>query len=136
MLIRCIGIMQIQGYQRYIYAGIAAIVIAVGVGLAASFNASSGGVLEVDAFADQADVVGMYRVTLKNNGNEDLRNIVVDFGNHEVTIPKLRAGEMLIVSPKEEVIQDYIIVKADPDILIKKEFRSAPRMPGMIGGMG
>ncbi|GIU70529.1 MAG: hypothetical protein KatS3mg003_2198 [Candidatus Nitrosocaldaceae archaeon] len=121
--------------MRYIYigGGIAAVAIAILLSFTLSSNAE---VLEVDAFRDQADVVGFYRVTLKNNSDEDITNIVVDFGNHEVKIPKLAAKQSIIISPTEEVTSNYIIVRADPDIFIEKEFRSAPRMPGMIGGMG
>ncbi|MEM2856653.1 MAG: hypothetical protein QW416_06095 [Candidatus Nitrosocaldaceae archaeon] len=97
---------------------------------------NTNGTLEVDAFKDQADVVGFYRVMLKNNANHDISNIIVDFGNHNVTIPKLHPNESIIISPKDTIISNYVTIKADPDIFIQKEFRTAPRMPGMIGGMG
>ncbi len=120
--------------MRYIYiASIAAVVTIVAVSLL-TLNPKEA--LEVDAFRDQADVVGFYRVTLKNNGNTDITNIIIDFGSHNVTIAKLAARESIIISPTKEVTSNYVTIKADPDIFIKKEFRSAIRMPGMIGGMG
>ncbi len=119
--------------MRYIYIGGGIGAVAIAISLILSSNSE---VLEVDAFRDQADVVGFYRVMLKNNSDEDITNIVVDFEDHSVKVPKLAARQSMIISPTEEITSNYIIVRADPDIFIEKEFRSAPRMPGMIGGMG
>ena len=122
-------------YMQYIYVGAGGGAVAVAVSLILLMS-NSAEVLEVDAFRDQADVVGFYRVMLKNNSDEDITNIVVDFGDHNVKVPKLAARQSIIISPTEEITSNYVVVRADPDIYIEKEFRSAPRMPGMIGGMG
>ncbi len=92
--------------------------------------------LEVDAFKDQADVMGFIRVILTNTGRSTVTNIVVDFGSFNETLPKLPPGEKWIVSPSKAVDTSYVTVTADHDIKITKEFRSAPKVPGMIGGMG
>lgn len=120
--------------MQYIYIGAGAGAVAIVILIL--MTSSSNEVLEVDAFRDQADVVGFYRVMLKNNSGKDITNIVVDFGDHQVKVPRLAAKQSIIVSPTEEVTSNYVIVRADPDILIEKEFRNAPKMPGMIGGMG
>ncbi len=119
--------------MRYLYigtiAGICAIIITV-------ILSSSKDTLEVDAFRDQSDIAGFYRVILKNNSDKDIDNIVINFGTHNITLAKLPAKQSMMVSPTGDIIYDRIIVTADPNIYIEKEFRSAPKMPGMIGGMG
>lgn len=92
--------------------------------------------LEVDAFKDQADVAGFYRVILTNRGSSTLTNIVIDFGDYEETLQKLTPGEKLIISPKHGTDPEQVTVTADHGIHVTKEFRSAPKVPGMIGGMG
>jgi hypothetical protein len=92
--------------------------------------------LDVDALKDQADVLGFSRVILTNTGHSALTNIVVDFGDHKQTLPKLPPGEKWIISPKDGTDPHQVIVTADNGIQITKEFRRAPKAPGMIGGMG
>jgi len=92
--------------------------------------------LDVDAFKDQADLMGFGRVILTNTGRSTLTNIVIDFGNDKITLPKLTPGEKQIISPPVDAELDYVTVTADNGIHVTKEYRSAPRMPGMIGGMG
>ncbi|MGH9879042.1 MAG: hypothetical protein ACRD5H_15540 [Nitrososphaerales archaeon] len=92
--------------------------------------------LDVDAFRDQADLIGFSRVILTNTGHSTLTNIVIDFGDHRETLPKLTPGQKIMVSPKDGTEPDHVTVTADNGIHITKEFRSAPKAPGMIGGMG
>jgi len=92
--------------------------------------------LDVDAFKDQTSMMGFSRVILTNTGHSALTNIVVDFGDYKETLPKLPAGEKWIVSPKDGTDPSYVTVTADHGIQITKEFRTAPKAPGMIGGMG
>ncbi|MFQ5970031.1 MAG: hypothetical protein ACE5J2_06020 [Nitrososphaerales archaeon] len=92
--------------------------------------------LDVDAFKDQADLMGFARVILTNIGHSPVTNIVIDYGDYKETLPKLPPGEKWIASPRDGTPLDYITVTADNDIHITKEFRSMPKMPGMIGGMG
>ncbi|MEM2760114.1 MAG: hypothetical protein QXW73_04905, partial [Nitrososphaerales archaeon] len=49
--------------------------------------------LDVDAFKDQADLMGFGRVILTNTGRSTLTNIVVDYGNYKETVPKLPPGQ-------------------------------------------
>jgi len=92
--------------------------------------------LDVDAFRDQADLIGFSRVILTNTGHSTLTNIVIDFGDHRETLLKLTPGQKIMVSPKDGTQPDHVTVTADNGIHITKEFRSAPKAPGMIGGMG
>ena len=96
--------------------------------------------LDVDTFKDQADVMGFARIILTNTGRSTLTNIVVDFSNYQERIPKLPSGQKLMVSPQSvdfDIAElDEVTVTADNGIHITKKYRQAPKMPGMIGGMG
>ena len=125
--------------QLYSMAGIGA--AAVGVAILAMFlslqqYSTEEYALDVDAFTDQADLIGFSRVILTNIGHSTLTNIVVDFGDHRETLPKLTPGQKVLVSPKDGTQPDHVTVTADNGIHITKQFRSAPKAPGMIGGMG
>lgn len=98
-------------------------------------NTSQEYALEVDAFKDTIDIGEIYRVIITNNGRNDVRNIVVDYGIYKESIPILKPGEKISLSPRDDANKDYVVVDADPDIHIVKEYRSIPKMPGMIGGM-
>jgi len=126
--------------QLYTFGGIAG-VAAGGVAILVMFlslqqYSSEEYALDVDAFRDQADVIGFSRVILTNIGHSTLTNIVVDFGDHRETLPKLTPGQKIMVSPKDGTQPDHVTVTADNGIHITKQFRSAPKAPGMIGGMG
>jgi hypothetical protein len=126
--------------QLYTMAGIGC-AAAVGVAILAMFlslqqYSTEEYALDVDAFRDQADLIGFSRVILTNIGQSTLTNIVVDFGDHRETLPKLTPGQKIMVSPKDGTQPDHVTVTADNGIHITKQFRSAPKAPGMIGGMG
>ncbi len=92
--------------------------------------------LDVDAFKDQTGLIDFSRVILTNTGHATVTNIVVDFGSDKEALPQLPPGEKWIVSPKGSPELDYVNVTADNGIHITKQFRTAPKAPGMIGGMG
>ncbi len=119
--------------MKYIYISLGAGICAVILVIILSANKE---ILEVDAFRDQADVASFYRIILKNNSDKDIDNIVVNFGTHNITLTKLPAKQSTIISPRNDVVNDRVIITAEPNIYIEKEFRNAPKMPGMIGGMG
>ena len=126
--------------QLYSVVGIGA-AAAVGVAILAMFlslqqYSTEEYALDVDAFRDQADLIGFSRVILTNIGHSTLTNIVVDFGDHRETLPKLTPGQKVLISPKDGTQPDHVTVTADNGIHITKQFRSAPKAPGMIGGMG
>src|SRR3990172_2873420 len=126
--------------QLYTFGGIAGIA-AGGVAILVMFlslqqYSSEEYALDVDAFRDQADVIAFSRVILTNIGHSTLTNIVVDFGDHRETLPRLTPGQKVMVSPKYDTSPDHVTVTADNGIHITKQFRSPPKAPGMIGGMG
>ncbi|MEM2922952.1 MAG: hypothetical protein QW560_00880 [Candidatus Nitrosocaldus sp.] len=91
--------------------------------------------LEVDAFKDKIDVMEIYRVILTNTGRNDVTNVVVDYGTYKDFIPRIKPGEKVSLSPRDDASKEYVVVTAEPDIHIMKEYRSMPKAPGMIGGM-
>ncbi|MGH9922340.1 MAG: hypothetical protein ACRD38_06275 [Nitrososphaerales archaeon] len=126
--------------QLYSMVGIGA-AVGVGVAILAMFlslqqYSTEEYALDVDAITDQADLIGFSRVILTNIGHSTLTNIVVDFGDHRETLPKLTPGQKVLVSPKDGTQPDHVTVTADNGIHITKQFRSMPKAPGMIGGMG
>ena len=122
--------------QLYIIGGIAGGAALIAMFLSLLQYSTQEYALNVDAFKDQADVIGFTRVILTNTGHSPVTNIVVDFGNYKETLPKLTPGEKVVVSPRGATQVDHVTVTADNGINITKEFRTAPKAPGMIGGMG
>jgi hypothetical protein len=122
--------------QLYLIGGIAGGVAIVVMALSLMQYSTEEYALDVDAFKDQADVAGFGRVILTNTGRSALTNIVVHFGKDNVTLSTLTPGQKQIVSPPTDAELDSVTVTADNGIHIIKEYRTAPRIPGMIGGMG
>jgi hypothetical protein len=122
--------------QIYVIGGIAGGVAILAMTLSLVQYSGEDYALDVDAFKDQADVMAFGRVILTNTGRSTLTNIVVDFGDYKETLPKLPPGEKWIVSPKSDTPLDQVTVTADNGIHVTKEYRTAQRIPGMIGGMG
>lgn len=125
-----------QFTQVYIIVGIAAAAaIAVGVLSLMQFSTEEYA-LDVDAFKDQADLFLSGRVILTNTGRSTLTNVVVDFGTEKVKLPSLAPGQKQMVSTPSDAPLDSVTVTTDEGIHIVKEYRTAQRIPGMIGGMG
>lgn len=122
--------------QLYVIGGIAGGAAILAMFLSLLQYSTEEYALNVDAFRDQADLIGFSRVILTNTGHSTVTNIVVDFGDNKETLPKLPPGEKWVVSPKSGTEPDHVTVTADNGIHITKEFRMAPKAPGMIGGMG
>jgi len=122
--------------QLYAIGGIAGGAAMVAIFLSLVQYSPAEYALDVDAFKDQAGLIGFSRVILTNTGHSTITNIVVDFGNDKETLPKLPPGEKVIVSPKGTPQLDSVTVTADNGIHIIKQFRTALKAPGMIGGMG
>ncbi len=122
--------------QLYIIGGIAGGIAIVIMALSLVQYSNEEYALDVDAFKDQSDLMGFVRVILTNTGRSPLTNIIIDFGDYKEVIPNLPSGEKMIISPRVDTQVDHVVVTADNGITIKKQFRTAPKMPGMIGGMG
>ncbi|GBC74534.1 hypothetical protein HRbin05_00576 [archaeon HR05] len=91
--------------------------------------------LDVDAFKDKIDVMDIYRVIITNTGRNDVTNVVVDYGTYKDFIPRIKPGEKISLSPRDDANKEYVVITAEPSIHIMKEYRSMPKAPGMIGGM-
>ena len=126
--------------QLYIIGGITGGIVIIVMILSLIQYSSEEYALDVDAFKDQADVMGFTRNILTNTDHSTLTNIVVDFGNYQERIPKLPSGQKLMVSPQSgdfDIAElDEVTVTTDNGIHITKKYRQAPKMPGMIGEMG
>jgi hypothetical protein len=90
--------------------------------------------LSVDALKDEQSLFTNARVVIKNTGRLPLTNVLVDYGsNREPPIDVLQPGEMLTLSPPEDVQLERVIVTAEPSIEIVKSYRTPWKLPGMIG---
>jgi hypothetical protein len=122
--------------QLYIIGAIAGGAAIVAMFLSLQQYSAEEYALDVDALNDNTSLMGFSRVVLTNKGHSAVTNIVVDFGDYKETLPKLPPGEKWIISPKDGTQPAYVTVTADNGISITKEFRTPPKAPGMIGGMG
>jgi hypothetical protein len=90
--------------------------------------------LNVDALKDEQSLFTNARVVIKNTGRLPLTNVLVDYGsNREPPIAVLQPGEMLTLSPPEDVQLDQVTVTAEPSIEIVQSYRTPWKLPGMIG---
>jgi len=84
--------------------------------------------LDVDAFVDNDGTMFIYRVVISNIGRYDITDVSVDYGTYKEFIPIIRAGEKVMLSPNENANKDHVIIDANPNIHIVKEYRSLPKM--------
>ncbi|GBC74265.1 MULTISPECIES: hypothetical protein [Candidatus Nitrosocaldus] len=84
--------------------------------------------LEVDAFKDNDDMMLMYRVVIVNTGRNDVTNVVVDYGTYKDFIPRIKPGEKIILSPRDDASKEKVTVTAEPSIYIVKEYRNLAKM--------
>ena len=90
--------------------------------------------LSVDALKDEQSLFTNARVVIKNTGRLPLTNVLVDYGsNREPPIDVLQPGEMLTLSPPEDVQLEQVTVTAEPSIEIVQSYRTPWKLPGMIG---
>jgi hypothetical protein len=90
--------------------------------------------LSVDALKDEQSLFTNARVVIKNTGRLPLTNVLVDYGsNREPPIDVLQPGEMLTLSPPEDVQLERVTVTAEPSIEIVQSYRTPWKLPGMIG---
>lgn len=76
--------------------------------------------LEVDAFKDNDDMMLMYRVVIVNTGRNDVTN-AVDYGTYKDFISRIKPGEKIILSPRDDASKEKVTVAAEPSIYIVKE---------------
>ncbi len=89
----------------------------------------------LDPFIDPQTLVTNSHVTVQNTGREPLTNVKVDYGagSKPDILPVLNPGEKVILSPPSDNPLQYVTVTTDQGISVTKEYRSAPKMVGMMG---
>lgn len=89
----------------------------------------------LDPFIDKQPLVINTHVTVQNTGSEPLTNVRVDYGGGSKpdVLPVLDPGEKVILSPPTENDLASVTVTTDEGIKVTKEYRSAPKMVGMMG---
>ena len=88
----------------------------------------------VDPTKEMQSLFVLARVTIQNTGSESLTNITIDYGDGDKdTIPTLKPGKTIILSPPEGNSLQFVRVTADGGIDVYKAYREPVAMPGMMG---
>ena len=88
----------------------------------------------VDPIVDKQSLFVTGRITVQNTGSQPLTNIHVNFGAGDtLDIPRLTAGEKIIISPPPDNPMEFVMISADNDIFVSKAYRELPKMVGMMG---
>jgi hypothetical protein len=76
--------------------------------------------LYVDARTESGDGVTESHVTILNSGSSALTNVKVDYGNYTDTIPVIKPGERVILSPSTS--SNVVTVTDDQGVTVTKSF--------------
>lgn len=87
----------------------------------------------LDPFKDPQDLFTTARVTIQNNGNAPLTNVIVDYGGYYDKIPTLKSGQKMILSPPSGSPLEMVTVTSDEGIHVTMPYRLPIKMPGMMG---
>lgn len=124
-------------YKFLIIAGVAVI---VAVGSVTAFSLSKGSFatndyeIEVDPFKDPQNLFVTARVMIQNTGGKPLTNVEVDYGDGDtLKLGTLTPGQKVILSPPSDNPLQFVTVSADNGIMVTKQYRIPPKMPGMMG---
>ena len=111
----------------------AIIILAITIAFPGSTTTSNHSIM-VDPTKEMQSLFVLARVTIQNTGSESLTNITIDYGDGDKdTIPTLKPGKTIILSPPEENSLQFVRVTADGGIDIYKAYREPVAMPGMMG---
>lgn len=124
-------------YKFFVIAGIAVIVV-VGVVTALSLTKGSFATqdyeIDVDPFKDPQNLFVTARVMIQNTGGKPLTNVEVNYGDGDtLKIGTLNPGQKVILSPPSDNPLQFVTVSADNGIMVTKQYRIPPKMPGMMG---
>jgi hypothetical protein len=126
-----------SAYKLLIIAAVAVIAI---IGLVTTLSLSKGMFstqdydVEVDPFKDPQNLFVTARVMIQNTGGKPLTNMKVDFGGGNLLVlGTLDPGQKVIISPPDGSPLEQVTVSADNGILVTKQYRIPPKMPGMMG---
>ena len=90
--------------------------------------------IDVDPFKDPQNLFVTARVMIQNTGGKPLTNVVVDYGDGDtLNLGTLTPGQKVILSPPSENSLQFVTVSADDGIMVTKQYRVPPKMPGMMG---
>lgn len=87
----------------------------------------------LDPFKDPQDLFTTARVTIQNNGNAPLTNVLIDYGGNFEKIPMLKPGQKMILSPPTGSALEKVTVTSDEGIHVTMPYRLPTKMPGMMG---
>ncbi len=124
-------------YKFFVIAGIAVIVV-VGVVTALSLTKGSFATqdyeIDVDPFKDPQNLFVTARVMIQNTGGKPLTNVEVNYGDGDtLKLGTLNPGQKVILSPPSDNPLQFVTVSADNGIMVTKQYRIPPKMPGMMG---
>ncbi len=115
-------------------AAVAAMAVVFGADLMRGTVATQDHAIFVDPLIDRQNLFVTGRVTVQNTGGERLTNVRVNFGGGGVLeLGALDPGKKVIVSPPPESPMEFVVVTADPGVLVSKAYREPPKMVGMMG---
>lgn len=124
-------------YKYLLVVGIVAISI---IGVLITLSLSKGVIstqeyqIDVDPFKDPQNLFVTARVMIQNTGSKPLTNIMVNFGDGDLQpLGTLEPGQKVILSPPEDNSLHRVVVTADNNIAVSKEYRIPPKMVGMMG---
>jgi len=88
----------------------------------------------VDPIIDKQNLFDIGRVTIQNTGSKPLTNIHINFGDGDTLDLKiLEPGDKILLSPPSDNSMEFVMVSADNEIFSSKEYRTPPKMVGMMG---
>jgi len=88
----------------------------------------------VDPIKDKQSLFIMSRVMIQNTGTKPLTNVRANFGSADIQeFGTLQPGQRILVSPRAENTNNFVIVTANEGIYVSKVYREPIKMPGMMG---
>ncbi len=124
----------------YKYLLVVGIVVISIIGVLITLSLSKGVIstqeyqIDVDPFKDPQNLFVTARVMIQNTGSKPLTNIMVNFGDGDLQpLGTLEPGQKVILSPPEDNSLHRVVVTADNNIAVSKEYRIPPKMVGMMG---
>jgi hypothetical protein len=137
LIARIVPIFMLGAYKFLVIGAVAAIAI---IGGLTAVSLSKGTIsthdyeIDVDPFKDPQNLFVTARVMVQNTGTKPLTNVEVDYGDGDpLKLGTLSPGQKVILSPPADNPLQFVTVSADNGIMVTKQYRIPPKMPGMMG---